>query len=321
MEIENQEGDSCKIIHPCLPLPYYLQCSLNSYIIIFDICSGSGLYLSADHPLARSRLGGLLHPALAVQSAAHHIAATKIFGMLQKNIKTIPAGALLEFHPLSVFILVNLSAVPIGRAQHVVVLIAVILSRLSAVPPQLLKWPHKLVMFSKSYYIIPIFLVWPIFVLIIPISQKVCLPFLWTHHTHLALFVAGGAVAVEAEALLAVDVHAGLAVLDVEVGGTLARLARAHLVQVAVSHRVPAQAALGLHLDIENIVIIIMNIVCNLMPCLLTRQLWQQGPPEHSASCLSLQVMGLQQGSEAQPGSEPQSQSSFSSMIPLPHVP
>ena len=176
-------------------------------------------------------------------------------------------------------------------------------------------------MFSKSYYIIPIFLVWPIFVLIIPISQKVCLPFLWAHHTHLALLVAGGAVAVEAEALLAVDVHAGLAVLDVEVGGTLARLARAHLVQVAVSHRVPAQAALGLHLDIENIVIIIMNIFCNLMPCLLTRQLWQQGPPEHSASCLSLQVMGLQQGSEAQPGSEPQSQSSFSSMIPLPHVP
>ena len=145
-----KKGFFCKIIHPCLPLPYYLQCSLNSYIIIFDICSGSGLYLSADHPLARSRLGRLLHPALAVQSAAHHVAATKIFGMQQKNIKTIPAGALLEFHPLSVFILVNLSAVPIGRAQHVVVLIAVILRRLSTVPPQLLKWPDKLVMFSKT---------------------------------------------------------------------------------------------------------------------------------------------------------------------------
>ena len=85
-----------------------------------------------------------------MQSAAHHVAATKIFGMQQKNIKTIPAGALLEFHPLSVFILVNLSAVPIGRAQHVVVLIAVILRRLSTVPPQLLKWPDKLVMFSKT---------------------------------------------------------------------------------------------------------------------------------------------------------------------------
>ena len=106
------------------------------------------------------------------------------------------------------------------------------------------------------------------FVLFIPnftdfIYEKFC-----PHHTHLALLVAGGAVAVEAEALLAVNIDAGLAVLDVEVGGTLARLARAHLVQVAVSHRVPAQAALGLHLDIKNIVIINMNIFCHLMPCL-----------------------------------------------------